>query len=525
VTNFLQVVQFDPLLLESPVAGAAGPTGPTGATGAAGALGPAGPAGPAVAWAGIIADGVTDNHAALSSYMAALSAQGGGSTPPLPPGVIATSELTIPAYVTLVGAGCIDTENQYNNLVSRLVPAGPGQTSVVTIPAGSWSPSLQNLVIDALSNSKANSAAHALEADALFRFDNLTLSGGTVSTLVGSATAVGVVGTNLFVWTMDDLGGVKPIDNVASDWQITNAYTSATGSLRFGGGAQCRWVSCHFVTGVPAGVKGTAPLAIDLGRQHFVGCYFDGTPGTAMIDRSAAVAVSTYTDTTFLQSTAGVTGIPVIKEATTAGCGAIISTAICTGAPAAGSTFTNFIDTSLADTSIMGVMVQNASWLTGNFAGTGTAGFFWNISVNNVPVLVQPLALRGASGANAFTSGITGDSVPRLQINADGTVSFGSGAAAADAFIIRYAVAVLGIGGSVRPDALNSRTVGVSGVPFQRFYYGPAASAPFLSAGTGTPEAVVTAPIGSLYTRYDGGAATTLYVKESGVGNTGWIAK
>lgn len=45
------------------------------------------------------------------------------------------------------------------------------------------------------------------------------------------------------------------------------------------------------------------------------------------------------------------------------------------------------------------------------------------------------------------------------------------------------------------------------------------------TSGTGTPEAVVTAPIGSIFTRTDGGASTTLYVKESGVGNTGWVAK
>ncbi len=43
--------------------------------------------------------------------------------------------------------------------------------------------------------------------------------------------------------------------------------------------------------------------------------------------------------------------------------------------------------------------------------------------------------------------------------------------------------------------------------------------------GTGTPEAVVTAPIGTLYLRADGGASTTLYVKTSGSGNTGWTAK
>ena len=50
-------------------------------------------------------------------------------------------------------------------------------------------------------------------------------------------------------------------------------------------------------------------------------------------------------------------------------------------------------------------------------------------------------------------------------------------------------------------------------------------SGPTWTNGTGSPEGVVTAPVGSLYSRTDGGAGTTLYVKESGTGNTGWVAK
>lgn len=45
------------------------------------------------------------------------------------------------------------------------------------------------------------------------------------------------------------------------------------------------------------------------------------------------------------------------------------------------------------------------------------------------------------------------------------------------------------------------------------------------SAGNGSPEGVLAAPVGSLYSRLDGGANTTLYVKESGAGNAGWVAK
>lgn len=44
-------------------------------------------------------------------------------------------------------------------------------------------------------------------------------------------------------------------------------------------------------------------------------------------------------------------------------------------------------------------------------------------------------------------------------------------------------------------------------------------------AGNGSPEGVVTARRGSFYSRFDGGAGTCFYVKESGDGNTGWVAK
>jgi parallel beta-helix repeat protein len=44
-------------------------------------------------------------------------------------------------------------------------------------------------------------------------------------------------------------------------------------------------------------------------------------------------------------------------------------------------------------------------------------------------------------------------------------------------------------------------------------------------SGAGTPEGAVAAAIGSIYRRTNGGASTSLYVKESGTGNTGWVAK
>lgn len=60
-----------------------------------------------------------------------------------------------------------------------------------------------------------------------------------------------------------------------------------------------------------------------------------------------------------------------------------------------------------------------------------------------------------------------------------------------------------------------------------RFGIGPSGGSTviWIKFGSGSPESVVTANVGSLYLRTDGGAGTTLYIKESGTGATGWIGK
>lgn len=44
-------------------------------------------------------------------------------------------------------------------------------------------------------------------------------------------------------------------------------------------------------------------------------------------------------------------------------------------------------------------------------------------------------------------------------------------------------------------------------------------------SGTGSPEGVVAGNVGDLFLRRDGSTSTTLYVKTSGTGLTGWTAK
>jgi hypothetical protein len=59
---------------------------------------------------------------------------------------------------------------------------------------------------------------------------------------------------------------------------------------------------------------------------------------------------------------------------------------------------------------------------------------------------------------------------------------------------------------------LHGGTVGAADAPYGLYFV------------TGSPEGVLTATRG-IAVRLDGGAGTTLYVKESGTGNTGWVAK
>jgi hypothetical protein len=69
-------------------------------------------------------------------------------------------------------------------------------------------------------------------------------------------------------------------------------------------------------------------------------------------------------------------------------------------------------------------------------------------------------------------------------------------------------------------------------VPFQNtgavYDYTPdveLSGGPAILTGIGSPQANIAARVGALYLRIDGGPSSTLYVKESGTGTTGWVAK
>jgi hypothetical protein len=78
--------------------------------------------------------------------------------------------------------------------------------------------------------------------------------------------------------------------------------------------------------------------------------------------------------------------------------------------------------------------------------------------------------------------------------------------------------------GSILPASFLDSPSFLSHASILRIFPGSTYTA-YISSGTGSPEGALSAPVGSIWMRTDGGAGTTLYVKESGGSTTGWVAK
>jgi hypothetical protein len=146
--------------------------------------------------------------------------------------------------------------------------------------------------------------------------------------------------------------------------------------------------------------------------------------------------------------------------------------------------------------------VPSASDSTLNLIGRGWTGTEWGA---NAQIRAQ---FEGAPGAG---------STP-------GRVIFSTTPSGAVASVDRWSVQS---NGDFLPLTNNTHDFGSSSLIVRRSYvatrYYNSTVADFV--GSGSPEGVLTAGIGSTYRRTDGGAGTSFYVKESGTGNTGWVGK
>ncbi len=158
---------------------------------------------------------------------------------------------------------------------------------------------------------------------------------------------------------------------------------------------------------------------------------------------------------------------------------------------------------SLIDADSHGILAENGSFATcqgANATGAGASGYM----INNGSTIDATTA-TGTTGRVANVLSRHG------IIYTDGTTPWSLSAT------------------EILPAADNTQDIGSPSLRVRRFYavdirVGTGGDRRWLS-GTGTPEGNSTAPVGSMFLRQDGGAGTTLYIKESGTGNTGWVAK
>lgn len=117
-----------------------------------------------------------------------------------------------------------------------------------------------------------------------------------------------------------------------------------------------------------------------------------------------------------------------------------------------------------------------ASWFTTFKTGGEMIGLVQRTSTYTGPALLMDMADAGGTFTGQFLD-LRNATVQKFIINSQGVVFFGDSA------------------------SISVRT------------------------GAGSPEGAIAAPVGSMYLRSNGGAGTTLYVKESGTGGNGWAAK
>jgi len=157
----------------------------------------------------------------------------------------------------------------------------------------------------------------------------------------------------------------------------------------------------------------------------------------------------------------------------------------------------------LTNSGIYGVFAESGSFINVNIAdatGSGTHGYF-----NNFGSFINATNAIGSRGR-------TQNVVTRHGIIfSDGSVPWSFGPS------------------EITPETNNTHDIGSLLLMLRRLYVreirtGVSGDIRILSA-SGSPEGIISAPVGSIYLRQDGGSGTALYVKESGTGNTGWSSK
>ena len=155
-----------------------------------------------------------------------------------------------------------------------------------------------------------------------------------------------------------------------------------------------------------------------------------------------------------------------------------------------------------------------------------TAGVLWDYTTNGLAKLFPTTGAAGALGNLQLGRGTASAKALRFVRGNDAEeATFGFHADTTDTNNL-----VFGVSNANRVSLSNAgNKQGVIVASDSGYYFSTTTSSQgtigaFVRSGTGDPEGVVTANVGSLWLRTDGGAGTIAYVKNTGTGNTGWGA-
>ena len=177
-----------------------------------------------------------------------------------------------------------------------------------------------------------------------------------------------------------------------------------------------------------------------------------------------------------------------------------------------------------------GYNAQNGGFInaTGSGSVSGNVSGSYNSTTESLLYAIDGSVVTGTNRATTdvkVLNSATNSKGARFVATSVGDLVLGNDAVGGGTFTSLY---VFKSDGTQHPNNDNTQSIGRLANRYQHAYaatFHPGDGTPSWTAGPGSPEGGVTAVVGSMRTRTDGGANTTLYVKESGTGNTGWVAK
>lgn len=486
-------------------------------------------------------DGASDDTVLLQAALTDTGLRGGGVVV-LPIGTIVVTGITVPANVWLRGSG-----------TSSVLKLKAGSNTDTVTLSGSAA-KVSDLKI--LGNSSSQSGG--LGAGVFFAADDCiadrVLVSDTFKFGIYAADVQRPAITNctvlnslyIGIYVEAKLGTVDVEGPVISDCRVDRsalvAATISEGGLKIHGGAgkvvlRPRISNCHVE--MPASPASATAICIEtfggVQRADITGCTTGGGSIGISCDTSPSVSV---TGCTLIG--AKLYGIEVVASNNAAVVGntvdgsSLTQRGIAVNGTALSSKAVVVTGNTVTGCTTYGVRSQGAAQITisGNtFQLTGSAGIYVaaatyvTVAGNVVDDQAQTMN-DGIFFDNCVYLTCTGNMVSGVDNN--GVLVFATSAISIRAFVFANAIDIFA-GTAVSTNLSGGATLSTQSQMFgnsdgavNRLDW---ASSVLLYSSTGSPEGVVGGGVGSLYLRRDGGANTTLYIKESGAGTTGWIAK